>query len=214
MLLTSIFAIFVFTIFCVRSKRSKDSQVCACSICTCKCAVTFRRDQLQSIHHAKDYEEHENKKQQKNSSIGPTAEHSIMRELTSTITSTAADSILKVLQSNSPVKQERLSNQFMPYSTDLAGSVGGQYDSSEILHAIERSLGVTALSLCNDNHIAGNIQLKNELREGLGGTPTTHLLRTVEITDMTLMPIFIIISLKQLYWQMKLMIRWTLLILI
>lgn len=166
-------------IFCVVvSNRSEDRSVCACSICTCKCAVTFRRDQLQSIHHAKHYEDHVNKKRPKDKSIVPTADHSIIRELTSTITSTAADSILKVLQNNCSIKQELPSNQFIPYSTDLPTTGVDQYDQREIQLAIERSMGITALSLCKDNKIAGHVQLKNELRKELGGTPTTHLLST------------------------------------
>ena len=145
----------------------------------CTISHGLRRDQLQSIHHAKHYEDHVNKKRPKDKSIVPTADHSIIRELTSTITSTAADSILKVLQNNCSIKQELPFNQFIPCSTDLVTTTGvDQYDQREIQLAIERSMGITALSLCKDNKIAGHVQLKNELRKELGGTPTTHLLST------------------------------------
>ena len=40
---------------------------------------------------------------------------------------------------------------------------------------IERSLGVTALSLAKDRMIAGNIGMKNELRMEMGGSPSTML---------------------------------------
>ena len=92
--------------------------------------------------------------------------HTAIRDMTSTIAAHAQDSILRVLQQNSPVKTMSMSNQ------KLAAT---QFDPREIQLAISQSLGVTALSLANDPMFAGNILLKNDLRSEMGGIPTTHL---------------------------------------
>ena len=92
--------------------------------------------------------------------------HTVIRDMTSTIAAHAQDSILRVLQQNSPVKTMSMSNQ------KLAAT---QFDPREIQLAISQSLGVTALSLANDPMFAGNILLKNDLRSEMGGIPTTHL---------------------------------------
>ena len=152
------------------------AQICNCEICTCTCAARFRRDQIQSIHHAKHYAQYEQKKKEEDTpkAAVAAASHSIIRDFTSTIVSSSADSMLKVLQHNSPTK--KLSGTVSP------GLYNGpaQYDPSELQLAIERSLGLTGLSLAQNQGMAGNVQLKNELRDAMGGTPSTHLVASNE----------------------------------
>ena len=95
------------------------------------------------------------------------ANHSVIREITSAITEHAKDAIVEVIQ-GSPLKVSK-------ESSDTPDRQGVQFQ-----RAIENSLGVTALSLAKDPMVAGNIFLKNELREEMGGAPSTILSSTQE----------------------------------
>ena len=163
--------------------RNPTVEICGCEIFSCTCAAKFRRDQLLSIHHAKHYEHYKatNTTRQTTSNKDHTASetHSIIRDLTSTIVASSADSMLKVLQHHSPSKKVSGTPAPSSYNYVVPKTTGAecdnQYDPRELQVAIERSLGVTALSLAKNTEVAGSVPLKNELREALGGNPTTHL---------------------------------------
>ena len=182
----------MFLCFCVRflvlfaenfsflCSRNPTVKICSCNICKCTCAVRFQRDQLQSIHHAKHYELYKGSNStSKDTTAAASASHSIIRDLTSTIVSSSAESMLKVLQHHSPIKKlsgtptPSPDHHLFPKTTGV--ECIDHYDPRELQVAIERSMGNTALSLANETEIAGNVPLKNELREALGGVPTTHL---------------------------------------
>ena len=107
----------------------------------------------------------------------------MIKDLTSKITEHASDSILKVLQHASPVKQ---------FDWAKANQGGNHYSNPsqfprqeqlELQRAIEMSLGVTALSMAQDPFISGNIALKNELRAEMGDIPSTQLVGTQETVN-------------------------------
>ena len=91
------------------SSSNPCSEICACYICNCTCNASFRQDQLQNIHTARRFEEQttSSAKKQSTSCQNETAaaQHSVIKQITSRITEHASDSILKVLQQASPVKQ-------------------------------------------------------------------------------------------------------------
>ena len=151
--------------------------ICSCPICTCTCDAIFRRDQLQSIHNAKQFEIFENKP--KNLDNTETAvKHTAIHDLTKVITSHAKDAIIEVLQQTSPIRTKMIPSSSSGWSST---EVVNDFDPREIEAAIERSLGMTALSsMHKDVGISGNISLKNVLREEMGGTPSTHLVANKE----------------------------------
>ena len=165
------------------SSNNPCSEICACYICNCKCNASFRRDQLQNIHTARRFEEwtaSTTKKQSTCQSETAATQHTVIKDLTSKITEHASDSILKVLQHASPVKQ---------FDWAKANQGGNHYSNPsqfprqeqlELQRAIEMSLGVTALSMAQDPFISGNIALKNELRAEMGDIPSTQLVGTQE----------------------------------
>ena len=153
-----------------------EHEICGCSICMCTCSASFRRDQLLSIHTAKHFEQYESSGSSKKNCTPAAAasmqhqsstKHSVIREITSAITEHAKDAIVEVIQ-GSPLKVSK-------ESSDTPDRQGVQFQ-----RAIENSLGVTALSLAKDPMVAGNIFLKNELREEMGGAPSTILSSTQE----------------------------------
>lgn len=95
------------------------------------------------------------------------ANHSVIREITSAITEHAKDAIVEVIQW-SPLKVAK-------GSRDLH-----EPEQLQLQRVIEPSLGVTALSMAKDPMISGNMLLKNELREEMGGAPSTILTSTEE----------------------------------
>ena len=165
-----------FSFLCARNPTVKIS---GCNICKCTCAARFRKDQLQSIHHAKHYELYQGSTSTSKDTTAASAIHSIIRDLTSIIVSSSADSMLKVLQHHSTIKKlsgtptPSPDHRLFPKTTGV--ECDNHCDPREIQVVIEHSLGVTALSLANETEIAGSVPLKNELREALGGVPTTHL---------------------------------------
>ena len=98
---------FSFAIVCTNSKifrsRNANHLICSCPICTCTCNASFRRDQLQSIHTAKHFEEFQKSKHKKNSSDSA-VQHTVIHEITSAVTAHAKDAIVEVLQQGSPIK--------------------------------------------------------------------------------------------------------------
>ena len=75
-----------------------------------------------------------------------------MKELTQAITEHAKDSIVEVIQQQgSPVKKQCDWTQLTQDSTD---------EQVEVQRAIERSMGVTAISMAKDPMISGNVSLK------------------------------------------------------
>lgn len=154
------------------SSTNPEHTICSCPICTCTCDASFRRDQLQSIHTAKQFESWE-KRNKKTDVTEASVEHTVIKDITAVIRSHAKDAIIEVLQRTSPIK-----SKIMP-GMSAAGhgqiGIGNDFDSRELQLAIERSLGITALSMHKDVGIAGNIALKYALREEMGGVPSTRL---------------------------------------
>ena len=148
-------------------------------MCNCTCNAKFRRDQLQSIHTAKHYENSVATGAQatkKNPNLPRPSDtvhtqHSVIQEITKSITEHAKDAIIEVIQQGSPIKKLGWGNQSQESLLE---------EQVLIQRAIERSLGVTALSMAKDPMMAGNILLKNSLREEMGGAPTTTLSPTQE----------------------------------
>ena len=153
---------------------------CLCPICKCTCSATFRQDQLQSIHIAKSYEDFQNFKEKSsstssagNASTGST--HTAIGQLTNVITDIAKDSILQVLQQDSPTKRPRgccsSANHVNLYDNDSDDGA----DNFNVKKTLDCSLGVTSTALARDPMIADNIGLKNQLCQEMGGTPSTVL---------------------------------------
>lgn len=173
------FRVFAFLCCCVFRNTSSSNpchEICACYICSCTCNASFRRDQFQTIHTTKHFELTNNRAAKKNSSsfhtdTAPTQHHKVIQELTQAITDHAKDAIVEVIQQGSPIKK-------FDWRTQSQDSVGE--DQLELQRAIERSLGVTAISMAKDPMISGNILLKNSLREEMGGVPCTQLSATQE----------------------------------
>ena len=180
------------------SSSNPCSEICACYICNCKCNASFRRDQLVNIHTARRFEEwtaSTTKKQSTCQSETAATQHTVIKDLTSKITEHASDSILKVLQHASPVKQfdwAKANQGGNHYSNPKANQGGNHYSNPsqfprqeqlELQRAIEMSLGVTALSMAQDPFISGNIALKNELRAEMGDIPSTQLVGTQETVN-------------------------------
>lgn len=188
----SIHLCFVSKLICVFVFSTPNSSRCQCEICNCTCTARFRRDQLQSIHHAKKYDLYQkqqaSKKSEPKASVAAADTHSIIRDLTSTIVTTSTDSMLRVLQNFSPSKHQS-GTKFD--STDNVSMhrdqyvCHGQYDPRELQVALERSLGVTAHTLAQNQQLSSNIQFKNELRTALGGIPSTHLVAENETVAQT-----------------------------
>ena len=173
-----LFLVYLTDLFCAFISPNRSG--CQCEICNCTCTAKFRRDQLQSIHHAKRYEQYQkqqaSKKQEPRASVAAADSHSIIRDLTSTIVSSSTDSMLRVLQNHSPSKKLNGSSYGSSYVTgDSVSNQQDQYDPRELQLAMERSLGVTAHTLAQNQELSSNIQFKNELRTALGGIPSTHL---------------------------------------
>ena len=157
----------------MQRSSNADHEICGCYICACTCSASFRRDQLQSIHTAKHFAaatSTTSKKQNQDldQSAAASTKHNVIREITSAITEHAKDAIIEVIQGGSPIK---------PFKSSTPDNKQEQLD---IQRAIERSLGVTALSMAKDPMLSGNIALKNELREEMGGTPSNFLHATQE----------------------------------
>ena len=178
---------FSFALVCaIISKKFRSSNanhlICSCPICTCTCNASFRRDQLQSIHTAKRFEDFQKSKQKKIS--GDSAfQHTVIHEITSAITAHAKDAIVEVLQQGSPIKAKSVHGLHgkVPNGTKCSSRLYSEgYDPRELQVAIERSLGMTVLNMAKDPQVSGSIALKNALREEMGGMPTTHLLATQE----------------------------------
>ena len=137
------------------SSSNAAHTICSCPICTCTCDASFRRDQLQSIHNAKQFEIFENKP--KNLDNTETAvKHTAIHDLTKVITSHAKDAINEVLQRTSPIRTRMIPSSSSGWSST---EVVNDFDPREIEAAIERSLGMTALSMHKDVGISGNISL-------------------------------------------------------
>ena len=126
---------------------------------------------MQSIHTAKHFAD-STQQNVKKSIVDPdqsaaSTKHGVIQEITAAITEQAKDAIIEVLQ-GSPVK------------TFKSSTPDSKHEQLELQRTIERSLGVTALSMAKDPMLSGNIALKNELREEMGGTPSSILNATQE----------------------------------
>ena len=135
---------------------------------------------MQSIHTAKCFEEFENNKNKKTCTNEQPAQdgsekHSVIRSITNAITEHAKDAILEVIQKNVPSPTKAPTSLTSQWSQD---QLAVTKETIELQHMIERSLGVTALSMSKDLMIAGNMGLKNKLRSEMGGCPSTQLLES------------------------------------
>ena len=104
--------IFTYLLLCYFIYSCSLSQLdgCMCPICLCTCNTTFRRDQLQSIHTAKHYEHFEKSQHtssHQSSQMTGAATASVIGQLTNVITDIAKDSIIQVLQQDSPTKSPK-----------------------------------------------------------------------------------------------------------
>ena len=117
---------------------------------------------------------------EQNKSTDGSQKHSVIRSITSAITEHAKDAILEVIQMNAPSPTKSPTSFWSHQTPHTSNTSHWSQESIQLQHMIERSLGVTALSMSKDPMIAGNMGLKNELRSEMGGAPSTKLLGTDE----------------------------------
>ena len=149
---------------------------------------TFRRDQLQAIHTAKHFEKSLQSPSTSTHSqqVSTASTASAIGQLTCVITDIAKDSIIQVLQQDSPEKHRRsLTNP--PFNNqchsaakhtnhiDLCADDYDDVEDIDLQATIPCSLGVTATGLVKDQMVAGNVPLKNQLCECFGEKPSTVL---------------------------------------
>ena len=123
---------------------------------------------------AKQFESFQHKKQKKTGGEESVLQHSVIHDITKSITAHAKDAIVEVLREGSPIKMSAGKKHTTSENSHEL------FDERELQLAIERSLGMTALSLVKDPYLAGHINLKNQLREELGGVPSTYLAASQE----------------------------------
>ena len=116
---------------------------------------------------------------EQNKSTDGSQNHSVIHSITSAITEHAKDAILEVIQKNAP-SPTKSPTSYWSQAPQTSHTSHWSQESIQLQHMIERSLGVTALSMSKDPMIAGNMGLKNELRSEMGGAPSTKLLGTNE----------------------------------
>lgn len=72
-------------------------------------------------------------------------EHTVIKDITAVIRSHAKDAIIEVLQRTSPIKSKIMPGMSAAYHGQIG--IGNDFDSRELQLAIERYLGITALSM-------------------------------------------------------------------